>query len=434
MLALWGLITIVTLIALIASRRVSTFAALLLVPVLAALLSGAGQRTGTYMLSGLQAIAPVVAMFLFAILFFGILSDAGLLQPLTGVILWLIGKRPVLIVPGTALLALLVHLDGSGAVVFLVTIPTLLPLYSELGMDRRVLAAACSLAAGVNFLPWTGPTLRAAAALHMTPIALWRPLLWVQIIGLVYVFAVAVLLGRREERRLSTGQALRVSEDLPLATASTRQHTLDTPTWRLAANFALTAAVLGGAISGKVEPALLFLAGTALALLLNFRDVREQQGAFERHASAAISMCAILFAAGSFNGIMKGTGMLAAMANVLAAHVPATGVHHLPLALGFVAMPLSLLFDPDSYYFGVMPVLASTVQSFGIPAVSIAHASLLGQMTTGFPISPLTPSTFLVTGLSGIELGAHQRFSFLPLLGASVLMTLAAACLHVLPW
>ena len=141
-------------------------------------------------------------MFLFAILFFGVLTDAGTIEPFVKMLLRGIGKNPVLIVPGTALLALLLHLDGSGAVVFLVAIPTLLPLYQELGMDRRILACAVSLAAGVNFLPWTGPTIRAASALHTTPIALFKPLIPVQIVGLVYVFAVAVYLGRKESRRI----------------------------------------------------------------------------------------------------------------------------------------------------------------------------------------------------------------------------------------
>jgi CitMHS family citrate-Mg2+:H+ or citrate-Ca2+:H+ symporter len=89
-------------------------------------------------------------------------------------------------------------------------------------------------------------------------------------------------------------------------------------------------------------------------------------------------------------------------------------------------MPLSLLFDPDSFYFGVLPVIAQVAGQHGIPPVQVAQAALLGQMTTGFPISPLTPATFLVAGLSGVELGAHQRFSIPWLFGASVMMTLAA--------
>jgi CitMHS family citrate-Mg2+:H+ or citrate-Ca2+:H+ symporter len=43
-------------------------------------------------------------------------------------------------------------------------------------------------------------------------------------------------------------------------------------------------------------------------------------------------------------------------------------------------------------------------------------------------VSPLTPATFLLVGLSGVELGAHQRFS-IPLLWATSLVMVAAAVL-----
>src|SRR5204862_5386531 len=69
-------------------------------------------------------------------------------------------------------------------------------------MDKRILACAVSVAAGVNFLPWTGPMLRASAALHIPTSDLFRPLVPVQIVGLMFVFGVAFMLGTREERRL----------------------------------------------------------------------------------------------------------------------------------------------------------------------------------------------------------------------------------------
>jgi len=428
MLAIWGLTTIIGMITAIASRRVSPLIALLLFPVITSLVAGFGLKTGTFALAGLESIAPVVAMFLFAILFFGILTDVGLVDPLVKWLLRRVGNNPLLIVPGTAMLALLLHLDGSGAVVFLVAIPTMLPLYQELGMDRRVLACTASMAAGVNFLPWTGPTLRAASALHTSPMALFRPLIPVQVIGLVYVFAVAFYLGRKERIRIGPNAAPRaLIMELPArAHAASRR--------RLLANLLLALAVLGIVISGKVEPALCFMLGTTLALLLNFRSVREQGAALDRHAKAAITMCAILCSAGVFNGILKGTGMLAGMAQMSIAHIPAGFGPHIPLVLGLISMPLSLLFDPDSFYFGILPVLAAAVQGFGLPASSVAKAALLGQMTTGFPISPLTPATFLVTGLSEIELGTHQRYAGPYLFGASVVMTIAAVLLGVIPF
>ena len=114
---------------------------------------------------------------------------------------------------GAALLALLVHLDGSGAVTFLVTIPAMLPLFERLRMDKRILACVASMAAGVNFLPWTGPMLRASAALHISTADLFRPLIPVQIVGLVFVFGVAFMLGTREERRLGIARPRRSGVD-----------------------------------------------------------------------------------------------------------------------------------------------------------------------------------------------------------------------------
>ena len=69
----------------------------------------------------------------------------------------------------------------------------MLPLYDELGMDRRILACAASLAAGVNFLPWTGPTLRASAALKIPVAEIFNPMIGVQIVGLVFVFGLCWL-------------------------------------------------------------------------------------------------------------------------------------------------------------------------------------------------------------------------------------------------
>ena len=54
-------------------------------------------------------------------------------------------------------------------------------------------------------------------------------------------------------------------------------------------------------------------------------------------------------------------------------------------------------------------------------------------MTTGFPVSPLTPATFLLVGLCRIELGEHQRFTAPWLFAASLLMTVACVLFGVFP-
>jgi CitMHS family citrate-Mg2+:H+ or citrate-Ca2+:H+ symporter len=306
----------------------------------------------------------------------------------------------------------------------------MLPLFDRLRMDRRVLACAVSMAAGVNVLPWTGPTLRASAALHLSTSELFRPLVPVQIVGLVVVFGVAFLLGRREERRLGMTSAGAVAPPARQLTADEQAMRRPGRWW---INAGLTVALLAVMIGGLVEPAAAFMTGTAAALVINYPESALQRARVDAHARAAIMMAAILFAAGAFTGIMRGSGMLGAMAASAVHAVPPGMAHHLPFALGLISMPLSLLFDPDSFYLGALPVLAEAGRSLGVPPIQIGQAALLGQMTTGFPISPLTPATFLVVGLTGVELGEHQRFTAPWLFLASIVMTFAAVIFGVFP-
>ena len=430
MLALLGLVTVLVLLALIMSRLMSPLAALVAVPTTAALVGGFGLNTAQFILSGVQQTAPVAVMFVFAILFFGVMTDAGMLDPLVDGVLRAVGTRPTRIVIGTALLGLLVHLDGSGAVTFLVTVPAMLPLYDRLRMDKRVLACVASLAAGVNFLPWTGPTLRASAALHVSTTELFRPLIPVQIIGLTFVGVVAYALGKREERRLGLSALEEIAVNVRRVTDE--QQTLRRP-GRFWINVSMTLLLMAAMVSGVVDPAVMFMVATATALVLNYPTPDLQRARIDAHAKPALTMGSILFAAGAFTGIMKGSGMLGAMAAAMAHAVPPAAARHMPFALGLASMPLSLLFDPDSFYFGALPVLAEAGKALRVPPIQIGQAALLGQMTTGFPVSPLTPAAFLVAGLTGIEFGEHQRYTAPFLFAASVLMTIACTVCGVFP-
>lgn len=430
-LALLGLLTITSLLIVILTDVMAPLLALIAVPIAGALAAGFGLQISKFIVNGIEGVAPVAGMFIFAILYFGIMSDAGMLDPIIDAILRVVGTRPTRIVMGSALLALMIHLDGSGAVCFLITIPAMLPIYERLGMDKRILALACSLAAGVNFLPWTGPTIRAAAALRITTVQLFQPILKIQIVGLLFVFATCYFLGKREERRLGLAR----SGDAVVA--SRRQLTPAEMTIRRPQNFAVnvvvTLVIIVIMIAGWLDPVVAFMVGVVLALLINYPSVKMQRDRVNAHAEAALLMAGILFAAGAFTGIMTRSNMLHAMATEAVAHLPKRLETQIPFALGVSSMPLSLLFDPDSFYFGILPVLAEVYGHAGGNPIHVGQAALMGQMTVGFPVSPLTPATFLVVGLCGIELRSHQKFSIPYLFAASLLMTLACVLFGVFP-
>ncbi|SDX02430.1 CitMHS family transporter [Flagellimonas zhangzhouensis] len=426
---LTSLLIILILLVLILSKKMSAMGALILVPVVGALLAGFGWETFDFALKGIKDIAPVVAMFVFAILFFGILTDAGMFNPIINTILKWVGTNPTLIAVGTALLAMTVHFDGSGATTFLIVIPAILPLYEKLQMDRRVMACVVSLAAGtMNLLPWGGPTIRAASALNLSVTEIYSPVMIPQLVGLLFVIFIAWHLGKKESKRLNISNITYADK-----TVETDDSTNTSKSKFFWLNVGITLIALYFLISGLVPPALVFMIGTVLVLMLNFPNLEKQKDLIFNHSRAAILMASILLAAGVFTGIMKESGMIAQMAESAVDVIPTTAGKKLPLILAVLSMPLSFLFDPNSFYFGFLPILAQTGAEFGIAPATMGQAAILGQMTTGFPLSPLTAATFLLIGLAKVDLADHQKFTFKYAFLTTLVMTSISVIMGVIP-
>jgi CitMHS family citrate-Mg2+:H+ or citrate-Ca2+:H+ symporter len=199
--------------------------------------------------------------------------------------------------------------------------------------------------------------------------------------------------------------------------------------WLWIFNTVLTLVTLVALVFEVLPLPVIFLIACAIALVVNFPDAHVQRERLTAHGSSAMAMVTTVTAAGVFTGIMTKSGMLTAMAQSMVNLLPASGLQHVPVLLAATSMPLSLAFDPDSFYFGLLPVLANASQAVGGSSVEVGRAALLGQMTTGFPVSPLTPSTFLLVGLASVDLADHQRKTIAYAFGITLLMTVAAVVL-----
>ncbi|MGX1474495.1 UNVERIFIED_CONTAM: CitMHS family citrate-Mg2+:H+ or citrate-Ca2+:H+ symporter [Streptomyces canus] len=469
MLAALGFATIAVLLLVTMTKRASVLVALILLPVLAALIGGFASDLGELTLGGLSKVAPTGIMIAFAVLYFSLMVDAGLFDPLIRALLRAAQGDPLRITVATAVLTLCVALDGDGASTFLITVSALLPVYKRLGMNPLVLSGVVCLGAGVmNMVPWGGPTVRAMAALKLDSSEVFNPVLPAMGFGVAWVLVASYLLGRRERNRLGArpwpGPAtdVRQGKDKPDArepVASTaaaaaepsRQATATTAdgqepqalrspgdgpgavrvpplprTWLNLFNLLLTITLVVCLIQEVLPLPVLFVLGFAIAVLANHPTWEQQQELLDKHAKSVVLVTTMIFAAGVLTGILSGTRMIDEMAEAFVSVVPDSFGSHLPVVVAVTGMPLSLVFTPDAYYFGVLPVLAETANGFGTDPAEVARAAILGQMTTGFPLSPLTASTFILVGMSGVSLGEHQRFIFRWAFATTLVMTAGA--------
>ena len=365
------------------------------------------------MLEGINQVGRAVGvMIIFAVLYFGLMLDVGLFEPIIRRLLRFVKGDPLKVALATAVLTMAVSLDGDGATTFLITVSAMLPLYQRLGINRLVLSGIVALGAGVmNIIPWGGPTVRAMAALKANSSVIFNPVVPAMLVGILWVLIVAYIFGRRERARLGIAaldylpaepQPASLSAAVPggnaaigpdedqsdgalHAHAGERKVALERP-WLFWFNTVLTVVLIIALLMSLLPLPILFVLAFAIALRANYPSWEAQQKHLVSHAGSVVTVSTMIFAAGIFTGVLTGTKMIEAMAAATVSVIPPSLAGYLPLLVAVTSMPLSLVFTPDAYYFGVLPVLAQAAASFGIDPVLVGRGAILGQMTTGFPL------------------------------------------------
>lgn len=431
-LSIAGFLTIALILFLLNRKLASPYIAISLVPIIACILIGKGAHVGEYMITGISSIAQTGVMFIFSVAFFGIISETGAFDPFVNRIIKATKGDPVRLMIGVCAFACIAHLDGSGVVTCLLVIPPMLPIFKRLHMRNTSIAMALGLSAGImNAIPWGGPTMRAASVLEMDVMELWIPFIPTQVFGLLVSLIICIMIGRNEKKRLIAEGMLSENARLNMDEFTTEGTDVQQQMRRpklIVINWALIVLVLGLLISGVVKPLIAFMVGASLALIINYRDPATQRKLLEDKGKDAIGLTCIIFSAGVLMGIMGQSGMSAAMASTLVKLIPAAISKYMAPIIGVLTVPLSILFDADSYYYGIMPILIETAEALGTSGVDIARASMIGQMTTGWPVSPMVGTFFLFTGLLDLDIGAWQKYCLKYFVLVTVAMT-AFACL-----
>jgi len=450
MLAFMGFLMVIATIYLLLKGKSNPITVMIIVPVITALLVGTNfEQLSDYVGTGIETVMGNAVLFIFSIIFFGVMQDLGVFDPMVNWLIKVAGDSVIAITIVTGIIGIVAHIDGATATTVLITIPAMYPIYKKIGIKTEVLLALVTASMGVmNLLPWGGPVARVSSVLGVDANELWLTLIPVQLFGIVVIIGLAIWLGLIETRRLKS-----TSNDASVNTSNTSvegktNSSIDIPSdvtetdtdnelnerhkKLLLFNGLWTLIVIGTLVWNQMPAYLVFMIGLSVTFIINYPSIGEQNEVFRKHAGSALMISATMLAAGVMVGIMEGTGMIEAMASVLTGIVPDILGRFTHVIFGIFALPMGLMVSTDAYFFGFMPPILEVGAQFGVNPMSTALAMLVGK-NLSLMISPLVPATFLALGLvDDVDYKTHLKFSIKYLWIASIILLIFAFAVGII--
>ena len=416
----------------IMKKKMSPFTALVLIPLafaLVAVLTGVVQdvNIGTLVRQGLfgnnskdkltamKGTAETGVMLLFAILYFSLMLDSGLFDPITNKMIRFAKGDPMKVLVATAIVAAAVSMNGDGTTTTLICCSAFVPIYKKLDMKLMNLGVLVILQNTImNLLPWGGPTARAMSVLGVEADILGY-LAPGMVLSILYViFFVARGMGKKERARLGIKELTDAELD-ELTTISDPEVLAIRRPQNFWINAVMTLVLIGWLVAGsfidaiEVKPVVLFLIGTGLAMMINYPDLKTQSKRIGENAGDAVQVVLLVFGAGVFMGLFQGTGMAKALTDSIVHIIPQQLAGFWSLIIALISVPGTFFLTNDGFYYGVLIPFAEIGRQYGFTDMQMALASLMGQAF--HLLSPLVAFIYLLLRLTGLDMGEWQRES-----------------------
>lgn len=430
MLAAIGFILMIVLMIVLIKSWVSPPVAFIGLPLIAALLAGFGfGDIGGFIGTGMKSMLSTAVLFVFSISYFTLMDEIGLFDPIINALTKKAGKNIPMILVAVLLTTFVAHLDGSGATTFLIVVPAFLPIFKRLGFrPQALLALMCGPYAVMNILPWGGPTMRAATVAAVETGDLYAFIIPGVIVIVLCAFLNAFVVYLLEKKNKSAAIAVAgdaAEEEAPAAKERT---------WRYWFNLALTLVMLVFLFLDTPMPLYsIFMIAYAIALVVNFPDVKTQNKKIKSLGQNAMVMTVTLFSVGIFMGVITGSGMVEAMANTIVNVLPASMAPHMHWFMALFSVPLMMILGTDAFYYALLPIIMGVVAPFGVAAEAVAATFLL-TATFGTPVSPSVAAVYVGLGLADVSIGDHIKYSLRLVWPLSIITLLGATLLGVIPF
>lgn len=408
-LAILGYLLIIVMMIGLLKNKLTPVVAFVVLPVVFGLLAGfSPAEIGGFVKEGVPKTLSATALALFATAYFAIMTDEGLFDPIVSWLSKKAGGNVVAIMLITVIIAAISHMDTGMTSTILVTIPAMLPLYRKFKIKPEYLFLLMAQSIGVvNLLPHGGGMIRMSSVSGLEISEMFRNIAPVIVLMLVYNLGCAVFFGRSEQRRIAAGVEEATYGEAEDKAVVFKEVKLGIRYWL---NLAVTLLLLTLMFEGTLPGYFVFMIGLSLALLINYRTPKEQVAKIKYVAEKAYPIALVMLASGVLVGVMSGTGMLTAMANVIVSLIPESFRRFYGVIVGIVSVPLSFALGADGFYYGLSPLFLEVGTSYGFSALSLASIMMLARDAVGC-ITPVSPVTYLAPGLLGKDLTVFIKFS-----------------------
>ena len=429
MLTVLALAMIVLFIVLLSAKKLSVFASLTLVPLVFGLIAIAVTNHGimdlfAWIEKGIYfsadpdtgkvswgVISPAMTI-LFSILYFDIMLGVGLFDPVAEFFIKKAKGGPLKVILSTVMVASVVAFNGDTTTTIIICISAFISLYRQMNLKLSYLAIVIVAPIGIwNMLPWGGPTIASATAQGVEINELFAAILPGLLAAQVVVILLAARLGFKERKRLNytTAQGKGISDESiqeMLKAVRDKDPELKRPKL-FVFNLLLTLAALVLLIQGEIHGSIIFMLGSAIALVVNYRDVKLCSDRLEDLAPDVLPTAIITMGAGVFSGVLSGSGMANALANTIASLIPTSLSTHMAPVYAVIAAPAICFLPQDAFYFGIASVLKDVMGQFGITPLQSAVASMVGQSFR--LVSPVIPALYMLCGETKMNFVDFQK-------------------------
>ncbi len=378
-------------------------------PIIVALAIGSGlEATMMSVHEGISDVLVIAALFITATIFFGVVSDAGMFDPIINGLMKTVGKSVFSIVGLAAVITLIAALDGQGIAALLITAPPMLIVFDKLKIRRTLLALVfMTIIPMMNFFPWAGPTARAAAVIGMDVMVLYKQMILINVVGVVLSFILLYIASKVEERRgefISNVTMMLDKHELSEEEQALRRPKLFWP------NLIITIIIITTLFLG-IPSYIAFLVGCAIVLPLNYRTPKEQSKRMQAYSGPIMLAVYTLIGAGALLGVMENLGMFEAIGNGLVSIIPESMNRFVDVIVALLITPLSYILDANAMIYGVMPVIAHMGEAYGLSSVAVAIMFVAGH-NVGSALCITNPTVYFALGIMKLEFRETFKANF----------------------